>query len=885
MASIILPFNAVGAADLLKVGGKGANLGELTRAGFDVPPGFCITTDAFRQFMAKATQENDIYAALEGITPDDIEPVGQEVRTYLQRLPLPQDVADAVIAAWREMGEEHAYAVRSSATAEDLPHASFAGQHDTYLNVRGREALLDRVKACFISLFTDRAILYRIQNGFDHRQVALAVIVQRMVQSDVSGIMFTADPVSGNRNIVSIDAGFGLGEALVSGLVSADLFRVHKKTFHIVTRHIASKKVATRSLAEGGTAQVALPEAESNRPALADEQAIALAKIGVRVEAHFGRPQDIEWALADGIFYVLQSRPITSLYPLPQPQPQDDALHVYFSLSHQQGMTNAMPPLSLSTLRVVLPVGHGGGKLESQYIVSAGGRLYADISPLLRHPIGRRVIPELIKHVDPLVPDVLVTLAKRPAFLSRGERFNPLRLLPPALPYIPQVLHSLFAGNLEGVTDKALDLINAHIATVQARLDAARTVQEKLQIAVAEMRHILPVALAWAPHLAAGVIATWLLHKIMHNKSDERSLAALWRGLVGNIETEMELAAGDLADAACASQPLLEHLGKTHVDARTRLARAAELPGGEAFLQAWNRFMDLYGARGPAELDLSRPHWYEDPSSLLQMVQSAARGKTPGAHRAHYRALIAEAETAAQTVIAAASRGWLGWLRGPLVRRLIRTSRNGLPLRGHHKFLLIRLFALIKPVLLQAGKELAAKGHVDAPDDIWFLTWPEVLEAFERPEKTWRSVKERRRDLEHYHSLTPPHVITSEGEVPALQAQERETTEGTLVGTPVSAGIAEGVAKVVLDPAKETLKPGEILVAPFTDPGWTPLFVNAAGLVTEVGGLMTHGAVVAREYGIPAIVGIADATRKIESGRRIRVNGYTGRVEILNNRR
>ncbi|HEY65627.1 MAG TPA: phosphoenolpyruvate synthase [Caldilineae bacterium] len=316
MAFLVLPFNAISAADLPRVGGKGANLGELTRAGFNVPPGFCVTTGAFRLFMAKATQDMDIYAALESITPDDIErlrQVGREVREHLQRIPLPQDIADAVVAAWREVGEEHTYAVRSSATAEDLPYASFAGQHDTYLNVRGEEALLDRVKACFISLFTDRAILYRIQNGFDHRQVALAVVVQRMVQPDVSGIIFTADPISGNRNVVSIDASFGLGEALVSGLVSADLYKVHKKTFHIVTRHIGSKEVAIRPLAEGGTEQVELPEAERGRPALTDEQVIALARLGVQIEAHFVRPQDIEWALENGTFYILQSRPITSL--------------------------------------------------------------------------------------------------------------------------------------------------------------------------------------------------------------------------------------------------------------------------------------------------------------------------------------------------------------------------------------------------------------------------------------------------------------------------------------------------------------------------------------------------------------------------------------------
>lgn len=337
MTPFVLYFDTISAADLAKVGGKGANLGELTRAGFNVPPGFCVGTSAFSHFMAEATQ--DIYAALENVTLNDIQQlrqVGNEVRTHLKRIPLPEDVADAVVEAWLKLGDDYAYAVRSSATAEDLPYTSFAGQQDTFLNVRGRETLLASVKACFISLFTDRAILYRMQNGFDHRKVALAAVVQRMVQSDVAGILFTADPVSGNRNIASIDASFGLGEALVSGLVSADLYQVDKKPYQITKRQIASKQIAIQPLDAGGTEQIELPEDERTRAALMDAQIIELARLGSQIEAHFGKPQDIEWALADSIFYIIQSRPITSLYPLPQPRPEDDTLHVYASLSHQR---------------------------------------------------------------------------------------------------------------------------------------------------------------------------------------------------------------------------------------------------------------------------------------------------------------------------------------------------------------------------------------------------------------------------------------------------------------------------------------------------------------------------------------------------------------------
>ena len=883
MTAFTLSFDVISSADLPQVGGKGANLGELTRAGFNVPPGFCVSTRAFASFMAQGTE--DIYIRLDEVSVDDLEQlrrVGSAVRTYLEEVPLPAEVEEAVVKAWQELGEGYAYAVRSSATAEDLPHASFAGQQDTYLNVRGKEALLASVKACFISLFTDRAILYRIQNGFDHRQVALSVVVQHMVQPDVAGILFTADPITGNRHVASIDASFGLGEALVSGLVSADLYQVDKQTNQIIKRQIATKQLAIRSLVEGGTEQVQLAEGEAAKAALTDAQVFELARVGRQIEAHYGKPQDIEWAFADNRLYITQSRPITSLYPLPEPKPQDDALHAYVSLSHFQVMTDAMPPLALSVWRTIIPVGHADGQLESKYILTAGGRFYADLSPILRHPLGRRVIPKALKNADQLAASALAELAERPSFQSHGERFNPLTLMPAARPTIFKMFRMLFWGEPEGVTAQMSSLIDTHITAVKSKLDAVPNVQGKLDLAVSEMQHIFTPILTWAPYFVAGMVGEVLLKGLLRKSGDANDLAALGRGLTGNVTTEMNLAVGDLADAARASEALMAHLSQTDIDAKTRLADAANLPGGEPFLEAWNHFISTYGARGPSEIDLSRPRWSEEPSSLLQMVVNAMGHSEAGAHRAHYQQLMTEAERAAKRLIKTAQKGWWGWLRGPLTRRLIRVSRHLTPLREHHKFLIIRFFALVKSVIIEAGQQLQAEGRLESSQDIWFLTLPEVLEAFEHPEKGLKAlITKRRSAFEHHQTLSPPRVMTSEGEIPVVKLEGTAAPEGALIGSPVSAGVVEGVAKVVLDPSKEILEPGEILVAPFTDPGWTPLFVNAAGLITEVGGLMTHGSLVAREYGIPAVVGVVDATKQIKTGQRVRVHGDAGYIELL----
>ena len=245
----VAPFDSIDKRDLGLVGGKGANLGEMTRAGFPVPGGFCVTTDAFRAFLEGAGDTAALFARLAALNPEDTEAVrraGDETRARLRTAPIPDAVSAVVEAAWRDAGADHSYAVRSSATAEDLPGASFAGQQDTYLNVRGREALLEKVRNCWVSLFTDRAISYRARNGFDHRRVLLSVVVQRMVFPEVSGILFTADPIDGRRQVVSIDAGFGLGEALVSGLVSAGLYKVDKRTGDLIEKKIARKTLAIR---------------------------------------------------------------------------------------------------------------------------------------------------------------------------------------------------------------------------------------------------------------------------------------------------------------------------------------------------------------------------------------------------------------------------------------------------------------------------------------------------------------------------------------------------------------------------------------------------------------------------------------------------------------
>ena len=346
MSAYVMHFNEVDRTNLPEVGGKGANLGEMSKAGFPVPSGFCITTSAYRDFIAASNEIERFLDLLDQLKPnqqDEISKLGKLIRGHLLTIPIPQTIESSILDAWKIIGEEKAYAVRSSATAEDLPTASFAGQQDTYLNVKGADQLLQAVRKCWSSLFTDRAIIYRIKNGFSHRSVYLSIVVQQMIFPEVSGLMFTVDPVTGHRNTISIDASFGLGEALVSGIVSADSYQVREG--QIVKKQIAEKKKAVYPVTEGGTVTRELAPELQNKQALSDDKILELAQFGQRIEKHYCSEQDIEWCLADDRFYILQSRPITTLYPIPKTY--RNGLHVFLSIAHLQMMTDAMKPMGI----------------------------------------------------------------------------------------------------------------------------------------------------------------------------------------------------------------------------------------------------------------------------------------------------------------------------------------------------------------------------------------------------------------------------------------------------------------------------------------------------------------------------------------------------------
>lgn len=880
----VLFFNQIDKASLPYVGGKGANLGELTKSGFLVPEGFCVTTYGYNDFIQTSTEVENYFKSLDTLDVeqlDNLSELGAKIRNHLNTLTIPKHLEDSILEAWKKIGKGHYYAVRSSATAEDLPSASFAGQQDTYLNIKGEEQLINHVRKCWASLFTDRAIAYRMKNGFDHRKVFLSVVVQKMVTPDVSGIMFTADPITGHRKIVSIDASYGLGEALVSGIVTPDLYQVKDNT--IIKKQIAEKKIAIYSLSDGGTVTEQIPVSKQKEQALKDNYILELAKLGKGIEEHYGFPQDIEWGLADNKLYILQSRPITSLYPAPSAL--DNQLHVYLSFGHQQMMTDALKPMGISVMKTVFPFGKDGTSLsESKSIVDAGGRIYADLTGLLAIKRVRKNIVKLLYNFDYLIANAISEVIQRQEFLQKLKTDKNVKhgLIKFFFPILSKLLMNLLFRNpklgLQKVEAHVSEKVNQYKQDISNKAGAERlkAVQENLGSLLLYFFQVL------FPYPFTGVVTFKIIEALSHKwLGDVKEIQLINKSLPGNVTTEMGLALGDVADIARHYPEVLAYLNQ--VKNNDLFAGLDKVRGGKEFKIAFTEFIDTYGMRCPGEIDITRTRWNEAPEQLIPAIFSHVQSYKPGEHRSNFQAGSKEAEQAASELINRLKKTPGGFIKARLMSRMIKAFRNLMALREHPKFMLIQIFDISKKVILEETRDLMARGILNQEKDVYYLTLPELISLVgndQNKETINSTIAKRKEDFARYSELTPPRVMTSDGEI-ITGRYNVDAPEGALIGSPVSAGIIEGRARVVLKPEEAKLEKGDILVAPFTDPGWTPLFLSAKGLVLEVGGLMTHGAVVAREYGIPAVVGVENATKQIKDGQIIRVNGELGYVEIV----
>jgi rifampicin phosphotransferase len=889
----VLDLEEIDQTQVALVGGKGARLGELSRIeGIRVPAGFCVTTAAFRRILTTLPSIDDQLDRLSRLGPQDrqaIRTLSAEIRRTLEVAAIPDDLAAAINRSVTRLGEHAAYAVRSSATAEDLPTASFAGQQDTFLNVVGLTAIRQHISRCWASLFTERAVTYRLHGTldhgtldhgtldhgtldhgtldhgtldhgrFDHRKVRMAVVVQRMIFPQAAGILFTADPVTSNRKVVSIEASFGLGEALVAGLVNPDVYKV--RDGEVVTRAVAAKQLAIQAKPGGGTQEQAVEPSRQEQPALTDTQVLRLARLGRRIEAHFGHPQDIEWCLVDDGFQIVQSRPITTLFPIPAVSDQGN--HVYVSVGHQQMMTDPMKPLGLSMWQLT------AGRPMTQ----AGGRLFVDVTRDLGSPTSRERLLKSLGRSDPLIGDALQTVLDRRDFLpdlpdeGLGGRLADSAAAPietdPAIP----------AGLVErGQASIARLKRDIQTKSGSALLDFIRADIQELKRILFDPRSLQVIM--------AGMQSTWSLNEQLQKWLGEKNAVdTLTQSVPHNVTSEMGLALLDVSDVIRRHPEVVAFLHR--VENENFLDELPTLAGGREARDAIQAYLDKYGMRCVGEIDITKPRWSESPITLVPMILGDIKNFEPGAGQRRFEQGRQNARKKEQELLTRLRALPDGERKADEAKRMIDRIRTFSGYREYPKYHMVSRYFAYKLALLDDAERLVQAGVLRDREDILYLTFSELHDVVRTNQADDGLIRQRQDAFWSYQALTPPRVLTSDGEVIAGTYRRADVPDGALTGLPVSAGTVEGRARVILDMAEADLEAGDILVTAYTDPSWTPAFVAIKGLVTEVGGLMTHGAVIAREYGLPAVVGVEHATRLIRDGQRIRVHGTDGYIEVL----
>lgn len=870
--SFVFSFQEIDKTMLALVGGKGANLAKLSRInGIRVPAGFCISTEVFKRIMEESPSIQQLLSQLSRLSiteRDKIAECSSKIRTTIESAVVPGDIREAIHRQLSQPGANNAYAVRSSATAEDLPTASFAGQQDSYLNIIGKESVLKHISKCWASLFTERAIIYRMQNGFDHQKVYLSVIVQEMVFPQAAGIMFTADPVTGNRKVLSIDASFGLGEALVSGLVNADHYKVCDD--EIIDKNIPAKKLAISSLKNGGTQQQEIAPEQQHKQTLTDEHILQLARIGRKIEEHFGSPQDIEWCLADDEFYIVQSRPITTLYPIPSRSNEQGAEaasqnYVYVSVGHQQMMTDAMKPLGLSLWQLT----------AGRAMYEAGGRLFVDITHELATPAKREIMINVLGKSDPLIKGALTTIVERKDFIKPVQDDDATHSKAAPLP------------NFQALQDYDPSVVDDLIKRSQMQVEELKqTIQTKSGTALIDFilenmqqRQNLVNPQSFEVIMTGMNAASWINEKMFEWLGKKNTADTLSQSVPNNITSEMGLALLDVADVIRPYPEIIEYLQHTKND--NFLEELTQFDGGAETREAIIAFLSKYGMRCAGEIDITKTRWSEKPIVLVPLILNNIKNFEPGAGKRKFEQGLQEALDKEKELSERLKQLPDGEQKVQETKRMIGLVRNLSGYREYPKYNIVSRYFVYKQALLKEAQQLVQANIIHEKEAIYYLSFGELSEVIRTKRADYELINQRKENFKTYEKLTPPRVMTSDGEIITGKYNRENLPADAMAALAVSSGIVEGRARVILNMQDAVIEEGDILVTAFTDPSWTPLFVSIKGLVTEVGGLMTHGAVIAREYGLPAVVGLENATKLIKDGQRIRVNGTEGYVELL----
>lgn len=862
--NFVADLAGVGADQLDQAGGKAANLGEMLRAGLPVPGGFVILTEAYRRYLAANDHEGCLRRRLEGAAPDGTAgELAAEARDLFLTGDMPAELEKEILAAYERLGRP-ATAVRSSANAEDLPGASFAGQYSSFLNVRGEAALLEAVRECWASLWNERAVAYRQKQGIGNRDLAHGVLVQQLVLAERSGILFTANPVNGRRDQQLSNASWGLGEAIVGGEVTPDQWVLDKEHGTVLESFVSRKEVMTVR-EEDGIRLVPVPTDQVEVSTLNAEDVQALAELGLRAEAYFGAPQDIEWAFSDGVFHLVQSRPITSLYPMPEPRPGRDGLRVHMNMNlYSQAMPEPFTPMGADLMRemakdLVRRLGRKDPEAEETlwWFQIVGGRIFVDLTEVLRSPRRWSRLRGNPNDKDPVTTQALAQWLERNRAEITSRRGAPLlrHLNRRLLRYLLGAGRKAMVGKRSADRGREAAVAHGESMIRQLRQESERlsTVEDRLAFIQKTFGEVFTGGFEIVFHVAASSTYMARARRILEACGGETSdLELVEKAVPHSVTTEMGMALLQVAR-----------------DLDDRGARAS------AAAPEVRKFLARYGHRNTVELDVGVPSWSEEPSYVVDLVNGYLEAGT-------YRNALQRFDDARREAEAAIPR-----LRDQLIRsghrrqakkleRLLRDFRAMFGVRELSKFYLRHALTLYREQLLAVGAELVAQGRLEKADDVFFVQIAGIRSGGDLVTQVRRNREAFRLD----QLRTAPRLITSTGE--SLFAAAGDGEANGLQGIPVSPGVHEGPVRILEHPEEgDRIRNGDVLVAMGTNPAWTPLFLKLGALIMETGGPISHGSVVAREYGVPAVAGVGGASRQLRDGQLVRVNGETGSVEIL----
>ncbi|MCP4164864.1 MAG: phosphoenolpyruvate synthase [Chloroflexi bacterium] len=884
-----VPFTQLGKNDIPTAGGKGANLGEMTTAGFPVPAGFVLSTEAYDVFVSENGLQPQIVELVSKVSADDPQLAdalrsadvlrsGEETSAAIKKLFLAAEMPEAMrtdlLAAYSELiagGRSHV-AVRSSATAEDLPTASFAGQHDSFLNVQGDRALLDAVKKCWASLWTARATSYRLRQGIVPTDVSLAVVVQQLVPAESAGILFTANPLDGEREQIVINATWGLGEAIVGGQVTPDTVIVDKSSLQVISREIAIKTIMTVPI-DNGTEEQPVPQAQQVQQVLDDAASIELARYGAEIEAHYGMPMDIEWAISDGEIAILQARPITNLAPVPLKDVRWDPPRPGTIWMRRQIVEHMPEPLS--------PL------FDELYLQNGLDHSMEEFAVFLSDLSGIEI--NLWEFLDPPFAATVNGYAYSIASFDFGWSFVPivLRIYTVVLPKMIRTL-------IPRWRDESLPGYRAIIEQWR-RIDLTNASDEELlrgvRVLAAEDANYWFAA---AVPLGIARVTDTALDRFVRSVASGRnssnglhlSSGFFLRGFpskAADAQAQLE----DIARKINSSEALRDQVIDT--PAPHLLDMLAAHPEGQPLLDDLQHYLDAYGHQ-IYNLDFVAPTLAEDPIPVLLSLKTAVAHPERDA-RARQVKLAQERE-----LLVVSTERSLNPIQRPIFKLLLDWAHRYTPNREEALFYVGAAWPTLRRLAFELGNRLTEAGTLDAPDDVFYLRSAELAaasaaraEGVSRPELA-KLARERHILHEARKRLEPPIVVPPDGrmkfgpiDMAMFEPKPRRLSTGpTLDGFAVSPGQVTAPASVIRSPADfDKMTPDTILVCTTTTPAWTPLFAQAQGLVTDIGGALAHGSIVAREYGIPAVMGTGVATQRIENGQLIRVDGDNGTVTLV----